>query len=759
MLLKQRLLLAVFALFASNAATAQEMKIDLENKTVYVQLEVSKEKIILDSLPDILYLVFPDKSPEKTKLGFNDAKATYKKDDKEINAHFTLGFQNTDSTGINIQMSDIRFGMVKLNFKDNQLTAVNDRLLKEPKRIVLDAKNKPIIQFNTKKEEEKETKPADSWTKPKDPQVMIVVDSTIVATQLMSWSKISSNSVKHDDNSDKPLEFPYNQRYSSPSANSKNSNNAVTHEYEILLDERPGSSRPITYMRLKNSDGIEHYKVKKRINPSVQREIVVHVIGHADSIYSVEDSETNHFMQYADKIEGLFIPDDSTVKDDDSTTEPQESVDSTSKSIQPDISRFLSFVENYDDAVTKIKKIDIFMELTDAEVSFKLKNDLTASSAFIEKLDSLHAEAKKIQELLLKRITADSLIIDSLKKDIVKFQLKIKSYIENEYDSIARYQKASLSIIYHKLTALNEKIHNHQTTEPTILNELQNISAFMMKHLYVAMSSDAETLEKRLRQSVEQEITDKYYNDFKSVISQIRTEYDAVNNRKNKYRHYTKQISIPNADAMEIAVKTKSGPSIFERELRTSLGFKIDFSSGFIYSGLNRPDFVIDNETMRYKETRDSVASDGSMITTYTGRILDTTGQVIRSNPKRGFNAGFLVHAYTRSGTSTNLALTTGIIVNNSDLQYLIGGSILLAAGGDHRIALSGGLVFGKEKMLSSELRQFERNPEENSIQANRYDLKPYYTGTANLANSTYEKYNTSFFFAVTLNLGTLNIK
>jgi hypothetical protein len=228
---------------------------------------------------------------------------------------------------------------------------------------------------------------------------------------------------------------------------------------------------------------------------------------------------------------------------------------------------------------------------------------------------------------------------------------------------------------------------------------------------------------------------------------------------------YTKQITVPNTDNFDVKIKAKGGHQAFKKEFNTSLGFKIDFSSGLIYSGLHKSDYVLRDYNIRYKERADTISSTGEITPIYTGEIKDSTVKVIHENRKTNINAGFLVHAYTRTGKATNFGLTTGAMINSSDLQLMLGGSVLFSMNKTHRLAISGGLVYGKEKVISrsagDQVFAYKQGAEvlEGHLFDSIQDIPVYYTGGENLSNYIHEEYNTSFFFAITYNFASLDVK
>lgn len=146
-------------------------------------------------------------------------------------------------------------------------------------------------------------------------------------------------------------------------------------------------------------------------------------------------------------------------------------------------------------------------------------------------------------------------------------------------------------------------------------------------------------------------------------------------------------------------------------------GFKLDFSTGFVFNGL---------QTQNYKLL-----------------ALDTDNVVIREEENGlSFNTGIalLAHAYQRSRNVANYAITTGLSfnLNNQNLNYILGGSILL--GDDQRFIFSAGVTAGKVKEL-----------------VRYYNVDEAISNTILLPSAevpVVEKLKASWFFSITYNLG-----
>jgi len=247
----------------------------------------------------------------------------------------------------------------------------------------------------------------------------------------------------------------------------------------------------------------------------------------------------------------------------------------------------------------------------------------------------------------------------------------------------------------------------------------------------------------------------KYYQDFCTLIQEIKVKYDEAINKKVKYFVSSQEIYVPNEDEFELSIKTKNGVEILKpRTYQISGGFKIDFSTGFFHSGLSSSDFTTGSQFFRFKETRDTILASGKDSIIYTGDVRDTTLSVIRKNKRLSFGTGFYVHFYPRSGGAVNAGGSAGVILdNNGQVQFLLGGSLMFNVG-KSRVAIVGGYARGREKTLSSENNQYYWNGGSTLINS-KYDLPKNFSGTN---PATYEKWKSSWFIGLTFNFVTVPV-
>lgn len=152
-------------------------------------------------------------------------------------------------------------------------------------------------------------------------------------------------------------------------------------------------------------------------------------------------------------------------------------------------------------------------------------------------------------------------------------------------------------------------------------------------------------------------------------------------------------------------------------------GFKLDFSTGFVFNTIYDKEYVIVNAANDHVQIRDK-------------------------NEELHFNTGLalMAHAYRRSGKFFNWGGTTGISynLNVQNLNYLLGLSALF--GQEQRFILTAGAMMGKSKILASQYKMNTDIPQsELTIQSavplvDRLKISPFLGITYNLGLTTKTK-------------------
>jgi translation initiation factor 2 beta subunit (eIF-2beta)/eIF-5 len=716
----KKILLPLLSLFMLLTQLSKaQLNVVFKDNTAFLSVKVdtgktNKGKIDIDKLPDSIVLNFPDEDFQNFSMQFN-----------KDSLKFFVGFGCSGDSCVKLFFSDIKDGKVVLHFSSNKLIAVNNRSLhNNPKEVLVkDKKGGNIAPYvgivspkkiNPQKEEEKPVNKnpliLDTGEVKKYPQQVADIDEESFKVLKMDCGCDISCSKETDCkgccNEKIPSEF--NQLFLKPCEGGKFRifDKAVTPKYRIVIDERKGALNPVSYLKLKNKKDYQYYKVKNWIHPVAGSEIALTVIGNKDSTYVIDSSARQNFMEYEKDFAAVYK---SLPKDTSSNKPNTKSVPTTTSVTESFLGEFnvddsilYKLVIAYSSAITLKAKMDTVQNYKDDFIKsdfikFVLKQNKNIQNS-IENLLDQYIQAIRTINTTNELTTAKEKEIKKLMEKIEILEERIKKTpASNNLKSTLKFIEMSLIDANFYLTKRNALLTEREAF-------IVCLNHFVNKELYIVVPDSPEEFTKLLQNLAASKVAKIYFTDFDNLIKKIEAEYKKLVSDKTKYGFFTKQVQVPNTDEIDYGVKTSSGREIFKRSFRTSLGFKIDFSTGFFVSGLTNSDFLVIPEAFRYKETKDSISTaNGQLITTYTGRLVDTSGKIIRENKKLTFNTGFIIHAYTRSGTFANVGLAVGTLINESQIQFLLGGSLLFNVG-KQRLALTGGCTFGKQKTLNEDL-------------------------------------------------------
>jgi len=249
-------------------------------------------------------------------------------------------------------------------------------------------------------------------------------------------------------------------------------------------------------------------------------------------------------------------------------------------------------------------------------------------------------------------------------------------------------------------------------------------------------------------------ISKEYYQDFCRHIESVKELYEVAINKKTSFIVYRSHLPVPDVDRFNVNIKLKDDKkNLFSQGFNVSGGLKLDFSTGIFITGLSAASFTTGSQTFRYKDGTDKVdPQTGNITTTYNGSLIEDTRKVVVKNKNYAIGSGVLAHAYWRSGTFANVGLTGGVFLNNSQIQALFGGSLMLG-NLSRRFSLSGGIAMGNETVLSAENQKYFWNGKDK-IYNSKYDLPSDYTETTSPATVNHFKWN-SWFVALTYNFAS----
>lgn len=201
-------------------------------------------------------------------------------------------------------------------------------------------------------------------------------------------------------------------------------------------------------------------------------------------------------------------------------------------------------------------------------------------------------------------------------------------------------------------------------------------------------------------------------------------------------------FQIKNADELKLDVAyytPQSTTPVYSRDHDFAIlgGWKIDFSTGFIFSDLVNKSFLITDADEKIKET---TLIDG----TIRRDTIAMKSIIEQENSKFRVGFGIFSHFYPRLSRYFSVGITTGFMVkDNLAVQFPIGASVMLGRGS--RIVLSGGKVYGERSELSSKYKL--NTPVEASSLTNVTE-----------DNLTVNRFKSGWFFALTYNFGGTNI-
>ncbi len=149
-------------------------------------------------------------------------------------------------------------------------------------------------------------------------------------------------------------------------------------------------------------------------------------------------------------------------------------------------------------------------------------------------------------------------------------------------------------------------------------------------------------------------------------------------------------VQMKNEDQFQWTVNFYKKKTVVDTRLYTMMisgGWKIDFSSGFVFNNLN------DNEYAIQYDIADITPDDGNDNPVEAAKIIK------QDKGDYKVDIGLMAHIYPRTGRRANAGLNTGVVLRNgTTVKYLLGGSIML--GYEQRFVLSFGAVAGSVKKL-----------------------------------------------------------
>jgi hypothetical protein len=193
-----------------------------------------------------------------------------------------------------------------------------------------------------------------------------------------------------------------------------------------------------------------------------------------------------------------------------------------------------------------------------------------------------------------------------------------------------------------------------------------------------------------------------------------------------------------NRDYIEIKYTDANNVESKPENIRMSGGMKIDFSGGFVLTGLRDYSYALKDAVVQYTPAGASA-------------LRDTTGNVIikEDEGKNQVGVGMLSHFYPRISSHYNIGGTVGLMTStNLNLRIMLGGSVMISSlfGSNNRISFSGGVVWGKVNRLSVQNEDYLDHPRFVNGQPQFYSQAS--------APQPVSRSDHSWFFAITMNFG-----
>ncbi|MGN6436108.1 MAG: hypothetical protein ACTHMM_06225 [Agriterribacter sp.] len=774
------LVACMLCLSEANAQKLTGVYIRVKEKKAYKEIEVNDSTGVVqvkDSLNSPVILRFPQ-GDINYNIQFNK--------DKKI---FSLSFKCSSDSCIQILPADVEDNEVKLTFINNNLIAIGKRLL-ETKRTITD--KEPYIKLIVVKDE----KPKDMYdelTSVKTAQKAMVLDAEKIEAfkfycgdfKCKKCDDVTEHIEKGEPNRkvDAAAEkFGSDQLFRKVFDTGK-----ITSTYWIVYDNRDGQHMTMNCYRISNNG--KEIRVKKVLRPRVGRQTTITVIGPADTLfYTINGVAVQYFQEQEPAIAGIMTSVSSI--GDDGEKEPENKEEPEAKK---DLKKTLEELAA-DKSFVSQKRYKLATDLQDLGLTstiissvIKDNKSVNALSELIRKNDSLRLKIKALNEQQKK--------LEQSFSDLQRTQQKTQHEL-NSAKSLLKTAEATLQVYKDSVQRLNKTIDSLVkliAVYPSILNLAakyqaleRDLEVFLADHEDISFSEEQYNIDRTclqlkikqhlgvpapaaakdlaqllINQVIAHEAPKEHYKEFASLIKQIEFNYKAVLALKPRYHLYSVSKTIDNADEYSVTVKSPKGNDFgLNSTFYTSMGCKIDFSTGIYVSGLANNSFVLAAHQYSYKEARDSIGTDGSVNRIYTGRLIDTTGNLIqRNSPKYSYSAGLLVHVYPRTGTFVNFGAVTGITITNSNsspIQLMLGLSAMFRAG-KSRISLSGGLIFGQVKTLSSVATPHEWDGTPDKTVYNlKQDLPLFYTSSSDLP--TYDRWRRSIFVGLSYNFASLNV-
>jgi len=272
----------------------------------------------------------------------------------------------------------------------------------------------------------------------------------------------------------------------------------------------------------------------------------------------------------------------------------------------------------------------------------------------------------------------------------------------------------------------------------SLLEHQNNLAGIIsnINRVYSINATNSAELYAQLKSKIETEIEGE--QNVANALKKLDAIIAALRSLENLQPIAYTTLRAKNRDYIEIKYTDANNVMSKPENIRISGGMKIDFSGGFILTGLRDYTYVLKDATVRYTPQGSSVERD-------------TTGNIIVKEEDGNNQVGvcLLSHFYPRISSHYNLGGTVGLMTStNLNLRVMLGGSLLISSlfGSNNRITFSGGVVWGKVKRLSTQHNDYFNQARFVN------NIPQFYSASA--APTPIDKSERSWFFAITMNFG-----
>ncbi len=252
-------------------------------------------------------------------------------------------------------------------------------------------------------------------------------------------------------------------------------------------------------------------------------------------------------------------------------------------------------------------------------------------------------------------------------------------------------------------------------------------------------ASNATMLLSEIKKKIEKDVTDEAKKE--KALQQAEAIVSSLKSLENvKPLAYT-TARAKNRDYIEVIYTDANNVDSKPEYIRMSGGMKIDYSAGFVLTGLRDFTYALKNQAMKYNPPGTTEEKDRR----------DTTGNVIikEDDGKNNVGVGILTHFYPRLSSHYNIGGTVGLMTStNLNLRLMLGGSFMVSSlfGSNNRVSFSYGRVWGKVARLSTQHEDFFNKPRKLN------GIPQFYSQAA--APQPIQRNEGSWFFAITMNFG-----